>query len=40
MLRGTFSDGIPINFFFLNREEKNNEKLQSLSSDIDKNIAD
>jgi len=39
MLRGTFSDGIPI-VFFLNREEKNNEKLQSLSSDIDKNISD
>jgi len=29
-----------LSFFFFNREEKFNENLQSLSSDIDKKIAD
>jgi len=38
MVRETFSDGVTA--FFKIGQKKINEKLQSLSSDADKNVAD
>lgn len=38
MVRGTFSDSVKA--FFKIGQKKINEKLQSLSSDADKNVAD
>jgi len=38
MVRGTFSDGVTA--FFKIGQKKINEKLLSLSSDADKNVAD